>query len=261
MIDLPAQARELSHGGALFAVSHSGGKDSQAMTLAVRSVVPDRQILIVHAPLGEVEWPDLVDHIRATAPGLPLVMAPARKSFFDMVATRGRWPSPAIRQCTSDLKRGPIEREIRRHLAAHPEFEGRVVSCVGLRAEESTGRAKAAPFKMNERNSRAGRAWFDWLPIQDWSTARVFAAIAAAGQAPHWAYAKGMSRLSCCFCIMASRADLRVAATMMPELYARYVEAERRMGQSFVMPGGDGRRRFLEEITGIPANRRTRRAA
>ena len=59
--------------------------------------------------------------------------------------------------------------------------------------------------------SVAGRDVFDWLPVFHLSTQQVFRVIRDAGQAPHWAYAAGMSRLSCSFCILASRADLRRA--------------------------------------------------
>lgn len=54
--------------------------------------------------------------------------------------------------------------------------------------------------------------------------------IADAGQKPHPAYALGNQRLSCMFCIMGSRNDLRNAAKQNPELFARYVEVEKRTG-------------------------------
>ncbi len=54
--------------------------------------------------------------------------------------------------------------------------------------------------------------WFDWLLIYDLSAADVFVVIAEAGQAPYWAYATGMARLSCSFCILASPANRRRAA-------------------------------------------------
>jgi DNA sulfur modification protein DndC len=164
------------------------------------------------------------------------------------VERRGMFPSPQQRQCTSDLKRGPIDREIRRYLAAHPEFQGRVVNCMGMRAQESAQRAKAATFKRSERNSVAGREWFDWLPIHDMTAAEVFDTIRAAGEKPHWAYAAGMSRLSCMFCVMASAHDLRTAARLNPEAYAERVALERRIGHTISMDG-----RSLEDVTGIRA--------
>ena len=53
------------------------------------------------------------------------------KTYLEMVERRGRFPSAQYRQCTSDLKRGPIERFIR-------SLEYKVViNCMGIRAEES----------------------------------------------------------------------------------------------------------------------------
>ncbi|ARR55356.1 phosphoadenosine phosphosulfate reductase [Rhizorhabdus wittichii DC-6] len=226
---------DLARRGALFVVSHSAGKDSQAMALVVQSIVPADQILVVHAVLPEVEWDGVVEHIEATMTGIPIVLAYAAKTFFEMVDHRQMFPSPKNRQCTSDLKRGPIEREVRRYLKANPRFGGLVVMCMGMRALESTGRAKLETFQLNRQNSVAGREWYDWLPIHAWTADDVFAAIAAAGQKPHWAYQAGMTRLSCCFCIMSSDADLRTAARLNPALFERYASKEEELGFTLSM--------------------------
>ncbi len=76
----------------------------------------------------------------------------------------------------------------------------------------------------------------------------MFETIRAAGQEPFWTYAAGMKRKSCSFCIMACTADLTRAAQLRPELYARYVATEKRLGFTLSMS-----RRPLEEITGIAA--------
>lgn len=242
----PDAIDELIARGALFVINHSGGKDSQAMTATVRARVPADQILVVHALLEEVDWEDCLEHIEATIDGLPLVVARPASTFFEMVDRRGMFPSPANRQCTSDLKRTPIDREIRRYLKANPRFGGLVVSCEGMRAEESTGRARLAELEISKRNSIAGREWWHWRPIHAMRVDQVFATIAAAGQEPHWAYAAGMSRLSCCFCIMASAADLAIAARLKPALYRRYCDKERELGFTLSMT-----RRPLPEVTGI----------
>lgn len=233
--------------GALFVVNHSGGKDSQAALIAVRKLVPDSHIVLVHAELPGVEWDGVIEHIRDNAFGLPLHVTRARRTMLQMIEERGRFPSPQQRQCTSDLKRGPIERTIRR--LGHRL----IVNCMGMRAAESASRARLVPFKLNERNSKAGREWYDWLPIHDWPTDRVFAEIAAAGQQPHRAYAAGMTRLSCCFCIMSSRQDLTTAARLNPGLYAKYVALEKKLGVTMMMPTKRDGRRGLEDITGVPA--------
>ena len=244
----PSEIAALRARGALFAVKHSAGKDSQAMLAYIRSIVPDDQIVVIHAVLDEVEWDGTIEHIRATIGGIDLILARPHSTFFEMVDRQQRFPSPANRQCTSDLKRTPNERELRRYLKANPRFGGLVVDCMGMRAQESAGRAKLATFQMDKRNSKAGREWYNWLPIHHWTVDQVFETIAAAGQEPHWAYRAGMTRLSCCFCIMSSEADLRTAARLNPNLYARYAAKERELGFTLSMS-----QRSLPEITGVPA--------
>ena len=249
-ITIPSHCRDMIDRGALVVINHSGGKDSQAMTILLSRVVPRDQLLVVHAPLGEVEWPDTIPLIENTIPpGVPLILAPVAsgKSLLDRIEERGRFPSAAVRFCTSDHKRGPIERELRRYLKSNSRFGGRLVNAMGMRAEESAARAGKLPWRRNVRMSVAGREVFDWLPIFHLSTDDVFRVIRDAGQSPHWAYAAGMSRLSCVFCIMASRTDLRTAAQLQPALYARYVALEKRIGHTL-----SPTRVPLPALTGVP---------
>ena len=249
-IAVPSECRELIARGALVAINHSGGKDSQCMTILLSRLVPREQLLVVHAPLGEVEWPDTLALIEATLPdGVPLILAPVTsgKSLLESIEERGRFPSASVRWCTSSTKRGPIERELRHYLNANPRFEGRLVSAMGLRRDESAARARKTPWKRSDRNSRAGRTWFDWLPIFDLSTDDVFRIIRDAGQSPHWAYAAGMSRLSCSFCILASRSDLRRAAQLRPDLYRKYAALEQRIDHTL-----SPTRVPLPQLTGVP---------
>ena len=249
-IPIPLECGDMIRRGALFALNVSGGKDSQAMSLLVAGVVPHDQIVAVHAPLGEVEWPGTIEHIERTLPDrVPLILAPVTsgKSLLDSIEERGRFPSPSVRWCTSSLKRGPIERELRHYLKAHSQFGGRLVNAMGMRADESAARASKLPWKRSGRNSRAGRSWFDWLPIFGLKETQVFDVIRDAGQSPHPAYGMGMSRLSCVFCIMASRADLRTAARLQPALYRRFVRLEERIGHTL-----SPTRVPLPALTGVP---------
>ena len=214
----------------IYYVSHSGGKDSQAMYAYVCRLVPHDQVVVVHADLGEIEWDGVQDHIRANIDH-ELHVVRAGKDLFDMVRRRREtrpdapsWPSSATRQCTSDLKRGPIDKFIRNDLKARGMT--RAVNVVGLRAEESPARKKLTPWRLNKRLSVAGRTVHDWLPIHDWSTAKVLGQIAAAGQEPFWVYAKGNRRLSCVFCIMGCDGDLRNGRKYRPGLYRKYRELE-----------------------------------
>jgi 3'-phosphoadenosine 5'-phosphosulfate sulfotransferase (PAPS reductase)/FAD synthetase len=254
MTGLPVARELIANPAALFVVNHSGGKDSQAMLIRLLLYVPRRQLLVVHAALGEVEWPGALElaEKQATDAGVPFIVARSVKTFFEMVEHRFKvrpgpnspcWPSAANRQCTSDLKRGPIEREVRRYAKAHGFST--IVSCMGIRAQESPGRAKQMAFRRNERGSVAGRQWYEWLPIHDLTTEQVFQTIRVAGQEPHYAYALGNQRLSCVFCIMGSRNDIANGARHHPELFKKYVEIERRTGYTMHQS-----RKPLAEIAG-----------
>jgi 3'-phosphoadenosine 5'-phosphosulfate sulfotransferase (PAPS reductase)/FAD synthetase len=238
--------------GALFVVNHSGGKDSQAMLIRILKQVPASQVMVIHASLGEHEWPGTLEHAekQSSDAGLPFIVARSTKTFFGMVEHRFSvrpdapcWPSASNRQCTSDLKRGPIERETRRYVT--PRGLSLIVNCMGLRADESHSRAKLATFKKNDRCSVAGREWYDWLPIHDLTRDEVFATIRDAGQQPHWAYAEGNDRLSCVFCIMGSANDIANGARLRPDLFAKYVEIEQRTGYTMHMS-----RKSLTQIAG-----------
>lgn len=239
----------------LFISNHSGGKDSQAMLIRLLELVPPSRLLVIHAALGEVEWPgalELAERQAANA-GAPFLVARSVKTFVEMVEHRftvrpgpnsSCWPSASNRQCTSDLKRGPIEREVRSYLKARGLTK--VVSCLGIRSEESPGRAKQPVFQKNERGSVAGRDWYEWHPIHSLTKAEVFATIADAGQKPHSAYATGNERLSCVFCIMGSKNDIANGARQRPELFRKLVAIERRTGYTMHQS-----RKSLEELAGI----------
>ena len=57
----------------------------------------------------------------------------------------------------------------------------------------------------------------------------------AAGQQPHYAYALGNERLSCVFCIMASKRDLTNGAANHPALLAEYAAMESLTGYTMHM--------------------------
>jgi DNA sulfur modification protein DndC len=236
--------------GAIFVVNHSAGKDSQLMQIHLERLVPKEQLVVVHSDLGEVEWDGVKQHISNTVtPGIPIIITRnPNKTFIDMVHHRQKFPDAQNRQCTSDLKRGPIETAIRRLLKSLGKHL--VVNCMGLRAEESDNRKNLQVFSYHERNSKAGREWYDWLPIHKVPTAEVIPMIHAAGQKVHWAYYKGMSRLSCKFCILANQADLTTSATLNRDHYNFICSLEEHYNFSLQMSG-----KRLPEITGIPFTR------
>lgn len=231
-------------------VNSSAGKDSQASLDVVAAAARAAQVLdrvvVVHADLGDAEWPGVPELAaeHATHYGLRFELTGRQRhgrteTILERVQQRGKWPDAARRWCTSDHKRGPI-RTVMTRLATELRESGRVVdrpvrilNVLGLRAQESTARARRTPYAHNAAASNGRRLVDDWYPIHTWSTAQVWERIAAAGTRPHDAYRAGMSRLSCRFCVLASRSDLLCSARLNPELADRYATVERQTGHRF----------------------------
>jgi 3'-phosphoadenosine 5'-phosphosulfate sulfotransferase (PAPS reductase)/FAD synthetase len=227
--------RNLINSGALFVINHSGGKDSQAMTARLVKVIPVDQLVIIHAELPGVDWEGLVDHINANSFGIPVYVCRAGKTFFEMVERRGMFPSPKYRQCTSDLKRGPIEKQIR--AIAKERGCKLIVNCMGLRADESASRKKLAPWSMNKKQSVAGRTWLEWLPIHGKSTRDVMLTIKNAGQKPHFVYSDiGLGRCSCKICIFSTEKDVKIIYEKDRSAFDLYSDMEKKINYSFIMP-------------------------
>lgn len=253
------EIRKLIKDGAIFYISTSGGKDSQVMYSMLVDIIPESQRVVVHADLGIVEWTGVIDHIRATIRyNEPLNVVAgnwkdgSEKNLLNMIEKRfvdlpevPSFPSSTIRFCTSDLKRDPIHKFIRRDMKARGATIG--VSCIGLRAQESTNRAKKSTLEISKRLTNKSRTFYDWLPIHHLFTDEVFAGIRAAGQEPFWAY-KTNERLSCVFCIFGSKNDLRHGARERPELFKAYVDLETKTG--YTMFSNES----LEERTGYNAD-------
>lgn len=160
----PAVAQALTMGAAL-AVSISGGKDSDAMLRHLVKLHHTEQwtgeLFAITADLGRIEWPGTLDHIQAICSELdvPLVVVRRQKGSMidrwderrhilisqqndDLESTSTKegdkpfWSSSTARYCTKELKTAEVDRYLRRFSA--------VVCAVGIRAEESSNRAKKA---------------------------------------------------------------------------------------------------------------------
>lgn len=234
----------------LLVLNSSAGKDSQAsldvVAEAARAAGVLDRMVVVHADLGEAEWdgvPELAAE-HAAHYGLRFELARRERdgriyTILNHVSSRGMWPSAKARWCTSDFKRGPIRKVITRLVAElrdSGQVQGRpvrVLNIMGLRAEESSARSRRNPYAVNAGATNGRRHVDDWYPIFEWPVNMVWQRIRAAGTRPHRAYAEGMSRLSCRFCILASRADLVCSARLNPELAQQYAAVEAEVGHRF----------------------------
>jgi 3'-phosphoadenosine 5'-phosphosulfate sulfotransferase (PAPS reductase)/FAD synthetase len=235
--------------GALFVVSHSGGKDSDALYAFITSRVPHDQIAVVHADLGEAEQLGTLEHVRASVTHEVHIAKAITKDgedkwFLDMVlmraeklASQGRldkvspWPSKGQCSGTSDLKRDPIAKVIRR--LSRETGRKLIVECVGRRGLESPRRMRKVVESCKLVDTAAGREWYKIDPIADWDLDTVKATIADAGRKLHATYTKhGFSRMSCCLCVMGSKSDTNIAAKLRPVLFAKYVAVELFVGKN-----------------------------
>ncbi|ORW24580.1 phosphoadenosine phosphosulfate reductase [Mycobacterium nebraskense] len=251
----------------LILVNSSAGKDSQAtldvVVAAARAAGVEDRVIVVHADLGEAEWqgvPELAAE-HAAHYGLRFEITSNPETILERTARRGAWPSAKVRWCTSDHKRGPIRKVMTRLVAELRDSERvvgrpvRLLNVMGLRAEESAARSRRNPYAPNPSASNGRRQVDDWYPIHGWTVAQVWERIATAGTRPHRAYAAGMSRLSCRFCVLAARADLVCSARLNPELAQRYAAVEAQTGHRFrmdlsmaeVIAEAEGHRRACDE--------------
>jgi 3'-phosphoadenosine 5'-phosphosulfate sulfotransferase (PAPS reductase)/FAD synthetase len=228
-------------------LSSSGGKDSLAMTSHVAGLLREAGLLergvVVHADLGRVEWPGTPELVAAQAAHFGLRCVRVKRAAGDLlehVEAYGKWPTPTTRYCTADLKRGPIYTAftaLAAEVRAARTIEGpvRILNCVGLRAEESPGRAKRPNVSRDPKPSGKGTVKIvdTWLPIQHWPEARVWSVGRASGAPVHPAYAAGFPRASCIFCIYAPEDALRLAGLLHPSLLDEYVRVERTIGHDF----------------------------
>lgn len=215
------------------AMGVSGGKDSCLLAFeTVRyldSIGHKGPRILVHADLGRVEWRDSLPTCQRLADRLGLELVVVRRPSGDMmdrwlsrwaanveryqellcVKLISPWSSSAMRFCTSELKVGPICRELGRR------FRGQtVLNAVGIRRQESDGRKLAPISKPQPAITGRGTVGHNWNPILDWTKDEVFAALASYNFPVHEGYEKyGMDRISCAYCILGSISDLRASVT------------------------------------------------
>jgi 3'-phosphoadenosine 5'-phosphosulfate sulfotransferase (PAPS reductase)/FAD synthetase len=208
--------------------------------------------VVVHCDLGRAEWQGTLDLAREQAEHYGLRFEVVRRDLGDLITqveqrheanvakgkSQAPWPSSTARWCTSDQKTSQVlklitrlTQEVQARLGSGRQV--RILNCLGIRAQESAARAKKASFEKDPKACNTKRDVDRWLPIFDWTEEQVWDRIWASGVRYHEAYEKGMERLSCCFCVLASRKDLIIAAKHNPDLAAQYVAVEERVGWRF----------------------------
>lgn len=214
-------------------INFSGGKDSCAMLAYLCEHYPHVKKHVVFADTGW-EHQDVVGWCSKIVNrfGLTLhVVKNPNKTFLQMAERRGKFPGMQQRQCTSDLKRDPINTWIRKNLT-----DPVVINCMGLRSEESSNRKKKKKLTRNKRESNSRRTLWDWLPIKDWTETQVLDYLVSKGIPLHPVYSY-LRRFSCRVCIYMSQHDLRQVNKYDPQAIAVIDAIEQKIGFTMFQGG------------------------
>ena len=202
------------HEHSTFVVSVSGGKDSTATVLALReSGIPARYVF---ADTGwefppTYEYLDTLERIL----GIHIDRVGVPGGMRSRIASGARFPSRLQRWCTRELKIEPLRAY---HDRVADETDTDTVNVVGIRADESASRAGLPEFEFHEK-------WggYTWRPLIHATIADVLALHHRHGVPVNPLYRMGFSRVGC-FCINASKEEIRLTAEHFPE---RIEEVER----------------------------------
>lgn len=218
---------------AVVAIGVSGGKDSQALAIAVHrhleAIGHKGPRILIHSDLGVVEWKDSLPVCERLAAHLGYELVTVRRASGDMLDRwRSRWEAniarfadltcvklilpwstPSWRFCTSELKSQVCASALKKR------FPGRdILNVMGVRREESSARAKLPVSQANTLLRRKDAAGLTWNAILEWRLQDVLGTIERAGLALHEAYTVyHSSRVSCAYCIMSSEADMKASAS------------------------------------------------
>jgi DNA sulfur modification protein DndC len=226
-------------GSVAFVINQSGGKDSTRMLGFVRERLPEATTFAVMADTGfEHQRPTSATNFardRCAEFGVSLtVVRNARRNYLEMVEQRGVFPSAQYRQCTSDLKRGPIEKYIR-------TLPYRLISnCMGIRSEESPPRAKRQPLSLSSSLTTQTRTVYNWFPIFEESLADVLTWHREHCVPLHPVYVPKfhkdgttggyLRRLSCRVCIFSTDSDLLAIRQHDPDAFLSVSALEQKIG-------------------------------
>jgi len=252
--DLPTVALtpELSEALALnvpVAIGVSGGKDSTVAAWAtinyLNQIGHTGERILIHSDLGRVEWKDSLPICEKLAMHLNTELVVVRRKSGDMVdrwlqrwndnVIRYQelscvklilpWSTPSMRFCTSEMKTSIIWRYLKKRWPTDT-----VLSVTGIRRQESTNRAKQPVAKPKLAKKDSDVVWgMDWHSVIDWKVSDVWNCHDLNDLPRHEAYTTyGSSRVSCAFCVLASKPDLWSSSTCADnaDLYRELVDLE-----------------------------------
>ena len=147
------------------------------------------------------DYPEIAKHIRPTG-----------SVFLDLCLIHGMFPSSKTRFCTKELKIKPANDFIKQFLQNGESVE----VWTGVRADESTKRAKYPERELRSEDKKTGAQAWDVRPILSWTVEDVFKKIKDSGIEANPLYAMGFSRVGCTPCIFANKKELKLLSELSP---------------------------------------------
>lgn len=205
----PMKAPQLTE-NTVYHVGVSGGKDSAAalLWLVYESGIDPRRIIASFSDTkNEHQW--TYQHIQMLSERVhPIKTLEPEFGFFDLALNKKRFPSPAVRFCTVDLKIVPYQNFITELFCQglNP------IAVSGVRADESIERSA-----LEEWGYDGNLLVPQWRPLIAWTIDDVFAIHKRHNVPLNPLYAAGAQRVGCWPCIMSRKEEIRNIALHFPE--------------------------------------------
>lgn len=213
--------------GYLFAVSYSGGKDSQVVLDLVTRVVPCDDLVVIFSDTT-MEIPYTYENVEKTKeeyekryPGLKFYVAKPPKPMMEFWKEFGP-PSRVHRWCCTVAKTAPFIRIIKAIFGktAGENSKTKLIVFDGIRSEESARRSNYQRLGIEAKHILQINAEV----IRDWNTLEVFLYLYYRNLRMNKGYRYGLNRVGCSVCPFASEWSEYIIYSMHSDLIDKYVK-------------------------------------
>lgn len=207
-----------------FVVGVSGGKDSTALLLwlvkeffPANNISPDKLI----ATFADTKWEawQTYEYVHRISKEIHPVIWLESEGVLELSRRKQRFPSTKARFCTQELKLEPAK-------IFMEKLAGKILSLNGMRRDESKNRSKLNFFG---EWMETYHGFPEWRPLLDWKVEDVFLFHRKHNFTRNPLYDLGFERVGCMPCIMSTKGEIRLMASLFPERVNLIRDAENNM--------------------------------